>query len=480
MGRSGVSDKFYVYTRTQPEQRISEIILSDSQFTISINGTKRLTATISPTDADNNEVIWSSSDESIATVDQIGNVTAKAKGTCTITCSATDGSGIKAECRVTVIQLVTGITLSETSLSLATGSSQTLTATIEPPTASNLGITWSSNDTSVASVDQTGKVTAKAKGTCIITCSANDGSCIKAECQVTVIQLVTSIALSETSITLQLDETKTLTTTVLPKEADNKSVTWESSNEDVAEVNAKGRVIANANGICFITCSATDGSGIKATCEVMVGEFHEYVDLGLPSGTLWATCNVGASSPEECGDYIAWGETTGYKDGKTTFDWRTYKYCEGSNTTMTKYCIQSSYGYNGFTDGLTELLPEDDAATAIWGIGWQMPSLDQCEELYNSNYTTTEWMTENGAYGIKITSNSNGNSIFLPAAGSYHDASPYNVGNWGYYWSRSLHRNNSGMAYLLYFCSVYTSIGRNDGRFDGRCVRPVRKQQKLF
>ncbi|MBR6016482.1 MAG: hypothetical protein IK067_05060, partial [Prevotella sp.] len=97
---------------------------------------------------------------------------------------------------------------------------------------------------------------------------------------------------------------------------------------------------------------------------------HEYVDLGLPSGTLWATCNVGAETPEDYGLYFAWGETVGYtgdtSDGRL-FDWANYKWCDGSNTTLTKYCNNSEKGKDGFTDDKTVLDPEDDAATANWG-----------------------------------------------------------------------------------------------------------------
>ena len=289
-------------------------------------------------------------------------------------------------------------------------------------------------------------------------------------------QLVTSITLSETYITLEPDESKRLTATVEPADADNPAVTWESSNEAVAEVNSTGRVTANANGTCVITCSATDGSGVKAECQVKVQQDNSgtidgrvYVDLGLPSGTLWATCNVGANSSEEYGDYFAWGETS----PKNEYNWSTYKWCNGSDDTMTKYCQQSSYGYNGFTDTLTELLPEDDAATANWGSGWQMPSIDQIEELYNSNNTTTTWTTQNGINGRKITSNSNGNSIFLPAAGYRIGTSLYVAGGYGYYWSRSLGTSYSSSAYNLYFNS--SSVGWSDYyRGSGFTVRAVR------
>ena len=196
-----------------------------------------------------------------------------------------------------------------------------------------------------------------------------------------------------------------------------------------------------------------------------IKEEHEWVDLGLPSGTLWATCNIGANGPEEYGDYFAWGET----EPKTTYDWSTYKYCKGTDDTMTKYCTNSSYGT---VDNKIELEPSDDAATVNWGSDWQMPSLEQLKELYNSSYTTTTWTTMNGVYGRKITSKSNGNSIFLPAAGYRVGTSLSGAGGDGCYWSRSLY-TSSRSAYYLYFYSSYIGTG-NGYRFHGQSVRPVR------
>ena len=208
-----------------------------------------------------------------------------------------------------------------------------------------------------------------------------------------------------------------------------------------------------------------------------------YVDLGLPSGTLWATCNVGADNPEDYGLYFAWGETTGYtgdtSDGRS-FSWSSYKYCNGSTSTMTKYCNNSSCGYNGFTDDLTELVPEDDAATANWGSQWCMPSQTQFEELINSSYTTTEWTTVNGVSGRKITSKVSGhvgNFIFLPAAGYRNDSSLYITGLYGSYWSRALYTDGPDYARFLFFNSsdIYAYYGSD--RFSGRSVRPVRVSQ---
>ena len=218
---------------------------------------------------------------------------------------------------------------------------------------------------------------------------------------------------------------------------------------------------------------------------------HEFVDLGLPSGTLWATCNIGANSPEDYGDYFAWGETVprGQEDTsnamnyayagtykKTYYDWSTYKWCNGTLDTMTKYCTKSSTGFNGFTDDKTELDPEDDAAYVNWGPVWRMPSEAQCEELINSNYTTTTWTTQNGVYGLLITSKKEGytgNSVFLPVAGSRYRSSISSAGSGGFYWSRTLNEGYPGNAWYLYFGSSSIKT-RYDYRCCGLSVRPVR------
>ena len=193
---------------------------------------------------------------------------------------------------------------------------------------------------------------------------------------------------------------------------------------------------------------------------------HDYVDLGLPSGLLWATCNVGATSPEEYGDYFAWGET----QPKDIYDWSTYHYCMGSYNMLTKYCNDSSCGYNGFTDNLTTLLPEDDAATANWGSGWRMPTKEELQELYNN--TTVTWTTQNGVNGRLFTA-SNGNSLFLPAAGSRYCSSLNYAGSDGYYWSSSLNADSTSSAWGIDFISNYYSMYIGS-RLSGHSVRPVR------
>ena len=136
---------------------------------------------------------------------------------------------------------------------------------------------------------------------------------------------------------------------------------------------------------------------------------QDAVDLGLPSGTLWASCNVGASSPEESGDAFAWGETEPVREYDWNNPWSNYKWCNGSSDTLTKYCTDSDYGT---IDNLTELEPEDDAAWVNWGPMWRMPNEEQFDELEEN--CTWKWSTKNGVEGRLITG-PNGNSIFLPA-----------------------------------------------------------------
>ena len=183
---------------------------------------------------------------------------------------------------------------------------------------------------------------------------------------------------------------------------------------------------------------------------------HEWVDLGLPSGLKWATCNVGATTPEGYGDYFAWGETV----PKDNYDWSTYKYCKGSKNTLTKYNTDSNYGT---VDNKTTLEFSDDAAHVNWGGKWRMPTAAEQDELRNN--CTWTWTTQNGINGYKGTSKTNANSIFLPAA------SAYDVGFRGFYWSSSLYESSS--AYNLYFDSAGDISRIHDGRCSGKPVRAV-------
>ena len=210
------------------------------------------------------------------------------------------------------------------------------------------------------------------------------------------------------------------------------------------------------------------GGGGHATTGTLNG--HEWVDLGLPSGKLWATCNVGASSPTDYGDYFAWGETTPQADN--AYSWTSYKYANGTSwqdPRLTKYCNSSTYGDNGFTDTLTVLLSEDDAATANWGSGWRMPTYTELKEL-KDNCTVT-WTTQNGVNGRLFTA-SNGNSLFLPAAGNRNEDELVEAGSYGFYWSSSLDTGSPIGAWYLYFDSGDYGMG-SCSRLFGFSVRPV-------
>lgn len=196
---------------------------------------------------------------------------------------------------------------------------------------------------------------------------------------------------------------------------------------------------------------------------------HEYVDLALPSGTGWATCNVGANAPEQFGDYFAWGESRTQRTHE--FSWTSYKY-GNSSTTLTKYCYEGERGLDGFTDALTVLEPDDDAAASRWGDGWRMPTYDEIDELLNPEYTTSTWTMQKGVGGYLITSKENGNSIFLPAAGYYRNGNL--TANNGSYWLGELGANGSYVGRTLYFTESQKAKTTTSSRFFGYSVRPVK------
>jgi hypothetical protein len=197
--------------------------------------------------------------------------------------------------------------------------------------------------------------------------------------------------------------------------------------------------------------------------EQQMEEGHEWVDLGL--SVRWATMNVGASSPSDYGDYYAWGETT----TKSDYNWNTYKYCNGSEKSMTKYCTKSSYG---IVDNKTELDSSDDVAHVKWGGKWRMPTYEELEELKEK--CTWTRAIQDGHQGYWLTG-PNGNTIFLPIAGSYYNSSLSQVGNRGDYWSRTLCESYPNRAWELFFFESLSSDMATyfTSRMSGQSVRPV-------
>ena len=195
---------------------------------------------------------------------------------------------------------------------------------------------------------------------------------------------------------------------------------------------------------------------------------HDYVDLGL--SVKWATCNVGATKPEEYGSYYAWGET----EPKTTYDWSTYKWCNGSWNNFTKYNTRSSFGT---VDNQTVLELADDAAAVNWGVAWRIPTDGEWGELLDE--CTWEWKNayKGTTAGYLVTSKTNGNSIFLPAAGYRINGGLSLAGNDGYYWSSSLnpdYPSDPRCAWYVSFDSGSVFRG-NSSRCCGQSVRAVMK-----
>ena len=252
---------------------VTSVSLNKPSTQITKGETETLTATVLPENATNKGIIWSSSNTGVATVSN-GTVTAVAAGSATITATSAADSTKKATCTVTVTTIaVTGVTLNKASTSIIRGGSETLTATVAPSNASNKNVTWSTNNSSVATVSN-GTVSAVAVGTARITVTTQDGG-FTAYCDVTVTPIVpTSISLNKTALTLQVEAYETLTATVLPSNADNTNVTWSSSLTSVATVNSSGKVTAVAEGTTTITATTQSG-GLTATCSVTVVDSTE-------------------------------------------------------------------------------------------------------------------------------------------------------------------------------------------------------------
>lgn len=212
----------------------------------------------------------------------------------------------------------------------------------------------------------------------------------------------------------------------------------------------------------FAACSDDDDDDSSIMLEngnVLING-HEAVDFGL--SVKWATCNVGASKPEDYGDYYAWGETT----TKSDHSWKTYKWCKGTLDNLTKYCTENDYGK---VDNRTILTSSDDVASAKWGGKWRMPTKEEMKELVED--CTWKCDNQNAVKGMKVTG-PNGNSIFLPAAGYSLGTDLYYRGSRGYYWSATLSEYSSFYAYSLYFNDnpwSYDDYYRNRGL----TVRPV-------
>lgn len=288
----------------------------------------------------------------------------------------------------------------------------------------------------------------------------------------TTAQWVTSISLDKISITLVVGAEATLSVaSVLPDNANDKTYTWSSSDSSIASVDNSGKVTAKAKGNATIKATANDGSGVFASCAVRVKEPYtavagEAVDMGL--SVKWSSTNLGATSPSDYGDYFSWGETS----PKDNYSWATYELCNGSSSTLTKYNNSSSYGAVDNKSEFKDYGYEDDAARQALGGKWRVPTEAEWTELRTK--CTWTWTTNYNGTGVKgrIVTASNGNSIFLPAAGYWGDANLKKAGSYGGFWSSSLGTDYPYRAWGFYFTP--DDVNRDYGsRYFGLSVRPV-------
>ena len=264
---------------------------------------------------------------------------------------------------------------------------------------------------------------------------------------------LTSFSISDESIVVGVELKKRLYTQYSPSNATEHGAIWTSSNPSVARVSGSGEVTGVSPGSATITAVSTDGH-ISSSCIVQVIE--SYVDMG--GGMEWATFNVGADSPEENGDFFAWGEPW----PRSSYSWDTYPLGSQNNCWI----------YNG-EDGLVQLLPDYDAATAQMGGPWHIPSEEEWTWLRNN--CTWSWKGT-GIKGYTVTSNETGKSIFLPAAGFKYLEQHRLEGNTGLYWSSSVHRTDFNNAYALFFQSSEIKSSDPENRFIGGSIRAVRRK----
>ena len=346
--------------KTPQTVSVASVSVSPTSVTLTEGESKALSATVSPADATDKSVSWTSSAPDVASVTSSGNVTALKAGSATITVKTTDG-GKTATCSVTVqakVIAVTQVSLDVKTKELVEGESFTLKATVTPDNATDKTVTWTSSAPDVAPVDANGKVTAVKAGSATITVTTKDGG-KTATCTVTVKAHVASVSLSKTATTLYEGETETLTATIVPDNATDKTVTWTGSAPDVATVDANGKVTAVKVGTATITVTTNDG-GKTATCTVTVKAHVTSVSLDKTTLTLTAGESetlTATIAPENADDKsVTWtssapdvatvdanGKVTAVKAGVATITVTTN---DGGKTATCAVTVQAATGGN--------------------------------------------------------------------------------------------------------------------------------------
>ena len=437
-------------------------ITMPDKITLAYGATQKIEAEVYPAGTKLN---WSSSDETVAKVDENGNVTGIEEGTAIISATAA-GSNKTARCTVIVLPpvRVNSISLNKTEGTLVVGKRDTLKVTFNPENATNKGLSWMTTDDKVITVSE-GIVTAVGAGTASAIAVSKDGS-KTASCAYTVtseavetVVAVESVNLDLATANVQVGSTITLTANVLPENATNKSVTWSSSDATIASVE-DGKVNGVKAGSAVITVTTTDG-GKTASCAITVSEAateSEYVDLGL--SVKWAKQNIGASAPEKEGFYLAWGSTI----SQTSYDETSYN------------DLAVAERYND-TDRVGILSSADDVAKVKLGADWRIPTSSEWQELIDN--CDIKYDSAKNVY--VLTSKKEGYteaSIVLPGANIKNGSStdPKKAG-YAYYWASNIFYGESGYRWDMGFCLMLQPSGTigimGNNRYYGLSVRPV-------
>lgn len=446
---------------------VESIRLGLTKISVPVGKVFDISVTVKPDNATLSNINWKSSDPAVATVNQQGQITALAPGHTTITVEV---GGKSDNCDVEVFASDESITLDKYELGMTVGDTYTLKATVQIQEGSTT-VAWSSSNTAVATVSESGTVTAKGTGEAIITAKAGK---LEAQCKVTVSDSfipVKSVTFEHDELIVHKGDSYKISVTVLPENATDKTVTWTSSDPGIATITQEGIITGIGSGWVDITAKAGE---IEAVCKVFaIGEpqppvedphdgeenGHNWVDLGLPSGNKWATLNVGASYASEVGDLFMWGET----EPRTESDAGPYKWQGSKWGDFTKYNFSNS---NGVVDNKMTLDIADDAAHAVWGGNWRIPTYEDARELLDEANCTTTWpVFVNGIRCLKVSSNLNNKYIYIPATRYDSETDFYSA----WYWTATLDDKYPNMAATLGISSV-----ANTGTASRDCLLPVR------
>lgn len=468
----------FLYSCRPKPVAVSDIKLSSTSLLMIEGETLPVVATVLPANADNKTVYWATDNPSVATVSG-GTVTAVKAGNAVITATTEDG-GRTATCRIEVQSpyiAVKTLSFEKTEIELGIGDEFGLQVIVLPENATNKDVIWSSSNPSVATVDQDGKVKGNKAGEASITVTTANGV-IEGTCRVYVV----SIALDRSTLLTHVGGSKNLKASVRPSSVEAKGVIWGSSDASIATVDRNGRVTGLREGTATISATTQNGRW-TASCLLTVKPIPaNAVDMGL--SVLWATCNLGADTPEGYGDYFAWGAVeTWYEDGYAQSETPVWKpgrssgYCTANcpfleGRKYVKYVLSEVFwGGVGPLDCKDVLDPEDDAADARLNGEWRIPRDEEWSELRNADNCIWTWTTLNGINGYRVTSRKTGNGIFLPAAGYRSDTFISFVGHTGFYWSSTLLNEVNSSPY--YAWTVYMADRGNSARYLGLSVRPV-------